>query len=141
MDNATVIKLLTQQKDDIKDLMEGQSAVISARVDAKFDQKFAPLEAKVDSILEHNRRQNGWIKSHTEKLEEIDGRAGDLESKGLTLEHYQTNCPANKLAAKLSKRRFWVIAVTVTTIVYIVLATVWHTIGFGDLILRLVDLI
>lgn len=130
MDNATVIKLLESQKTDLKDLIEGQSAVISARVDAKFDQKFIPLEEGVKSILDHNKRQNGWIKEHTEKIVGLEKKTSDVN-------HYQKNCAANKVASKFSTTRFWIIASILTTVIYFILATVYHTIGIGTLINKL----
>ncbi len=106
MDNETVIKLLTGHKNDIKDLMEGQSAIISARVDAKFDQKFAPLEAKVDSIVEHNDRQNGWITAHTLNLEANKDRVDKLEDV----------CEQTVNDRAWAKKRWYVIVIAIAAI-------------------------
>ena len=118
MDNVTVIKLLTQQKEDIKDLMEGQSTVISARVDAKFDQKFAPLDAKVDSILEHNERQNGWIKEHTLKL-----AAGEDRMDGID------DCQQQSIRWRLFIKKRWYIIVAVIALISLITSWSYHNIN------------
>ena len=137
MDNATVIKLLDKQEQNIKEFITASNSVTHAKLINNIEQ----VEHKVDSILAHNVRQNGWIKEHSEKLLLHDKAIVDLEKSDISFENYQVHCPANKLATKISKRRFWITAVLITTVVYLSLATIWHTVGFGELILKLVKMI
>jgi hypothetical protein len=118
MDNATVIKLLTQQKEDIKDLMMGQSAVISARVDAKIDQKFGPIEKKVDSIVAHNALQNGWIQDHTLKLEANSERMDGFEE-----------CTDEITRVKKFARKRWYLIVAGIALIALITSWSYHNIN------------
>jgi hypothetical protein len=137
MDNATIIKLLDKQEQNIKEFIKATNCVTRAKLINNIEQ----VESKVDTIVTHNERQNGWIKKHSEQLELQAKAIISLEKSDISFENYQVHCPANKLATKISKRRFWIVAALVTTVVYLTLATIWHSVGFGDLILKLVDMI
>lgn len=126
MDDNLIIKLLDKQETSIKNYID----ISTARV-----------EGRLDTVIDHQKEQNGELVRHGKKMAEYEKQMFELEKKDLSFEHYQTNCPANKLATKMTTRRFWVTAAAVTTVVYIALATIWHTIGFGEIITKLVALI
>jgi len=119
MDDNLIIKLLDKQETSIKNFIELRSAIVEDKV----DRVIARQDLANDRLLKHDKKIN------------------DLEKKDIGFEFYQTNCPANKLVTRISKRKFWVSAVAITTVIYITLATIWHTIGFGDVILRIVNLL
>ena len=55
-------------KEDMTEIVSLQSTVISARVDAKIEQKMGGMDRKIDLIVAHNERQNGWINDHNTKI-------------------------------------------------------------------------
>jgi len=126
MDNDLIIKLLDKQETSIKNYID----ISNARA-----------EGQLDRVIEHQERQNHRLEKHDEAIIKLAEADVLLEKQDILFTNYQINCPANRLAAKLSKRRFWVGAVAITIVAYITLATIWHTVGFGDIFLKLVNLI
>ena len=137
MDNETIIKLLDKQEGNIKEFITATNSVVHAKLINNIEQ----VERKVDSIAqdvsyskEHNVKQNGWIQNHTEKLELLAGKIVELEKEDISVHNYQANCPANRIALRVNKKGFWVGVSLLTTLVYFILATLYHEVGIGNLI-------
>ena len=66
------IKIITDLNSDLKkdfrQALGDQSTAISARLDLKIETKLSHSEKKIDRLLLHNEKQNGWIKGHTQRL-------------------------------------------------------------------------
>lgn len=82
MDTAD-IKIITdlnsELKKDFRLALAAQSTHISARLDLKVETKLSGVDKKVDRLLNHNEKQNGWIEKHNERLDAIDGEEGTIE--------------------------------------------------------------
>jgi hypothetical protein len=136
MDRELFIKLLDDQKDALKEFITASNTVTHAKFIneiEKVDKKVDILDAKADTIVAHNKWQNNKLGKHDDAIRE-------LEKADWGFEAYQKHCPANKLATRISKPRFWVIASFVVIGIYLVLATLYHTIGFAELIQGLLRL-
>jgi len=82
MDKETVEFILEQNqnlKKDFRNSLADLGTAISARVDHKIDQKLSAIDKKVDKILLHNDRQNGWIKQHRKKLDDHERMIDNLK--------------------------------------------------------------
>jgi hypothetical protein len=81
--DAELVKLLNDNNTDIKreirEIMKDQATTISARVDLKIEEKLKPIEINVATIIEHNKKQNGWVKEHGERLDKLD--AAEISNK------------------------------------------------------------
>lgn len=70
------IKIITDLNSGLKDdfirALGDQSTVLSARLDLKVEEKLSGMDKKVDRLLNHNDKQNGWIEGHTKRLEAIE---------------------------------------------------------------------
>ena len=130
MDDSTIIKLFEIQKRDLKEIIQDNGITIRGTI-----------RSEVDRIDEMDKRRNGRIAESEAKIRENDEKIVELEKKNISFENYQTNCPANKLVTRVTQRKFWISAIAITVVSYLVLATLWHTIGFGDLILKFVHLL
>jgi len=79
MDNTTIIQLFAKQDEHMEKLMAAQATVISARVDLKIEEKMNVFGKKIDNIIVHNEKQNGWLKSHTELIENSADDISELQ--------------------------------------------------------------
>jgi multidrug resistance efflux pump len=132
-----VVKLLNKQENNIKEFIKASNSVTHANMINEVGQ----VGAKVDQVIAHQKEQNGELVRHGKKMAEHEKRMVDLEKEDIRFMNYQRNCPANKIATKMTKRRFWIAATALFAVAYVVLATLWHTVGFGQLILRIVELL
>lgn len=107
------IKLLL---DSLREEMQVGHSLTRATVKAEIDR----IEEKVDRVIKHQERQNGRLSDH-------DAIIAKLSS-------YPEKCPANQLAEKMAKKWFWAMVAVGVIIVYSILATLYHTTGFGGLI-------
>lgn len=130
MKNEEIHKLITDQrlelKQDIKEAIKDNNSYIHALMINEVDR----VDKKVDKLVDHAQWQNDKLSKHHDRL-------SDLEDNDLKFEQYQENCPANKLANKLTKRWFWYVLAGSIVLIYIILATVYHTTGFGAFIDKL----
>jgi Cft2 family RNA processing exonuclease len=106
----------------IKEFIDAGNKVTHAKLINEVDR----VDAKADQIIKHQEWQNGKLRKHSESIIE-------LEKKDLSFEHYQQTCPANKLASKLTKTKTWVLFGVVLVIVYVILATLYHEVGIGEM--------
>ena len=130
MDRELFIKLLDNQKDELKEFITASNSVLHAKTINDIEllnKKISLIDLKVDGITAHNKRQNGKLIEHEDDIALLQKADWDFES-------YQKNCPANLLAIKMTKPRFWVFTSLIVIGVYLTLATLYHTVGFGDLI-------
>ena len=91
LNKATVDFIVEQNallKDDLKNAMADQATAISARVDDKIEIKMNSVERKIDSIVDHNERQNGWIKDHKLRLDAVELDTEELQGKCMTFERH-----------------------------------------------------
>lgn len=130
MDNATIVKLLEMQREDLKNLKIDLTNTIETNGLAVR----GLMRSEVDRIDAMDQRRNGIIADHSRKISQ-------MEEVSLNIRHYQKGCKANKFVDKFSKPRFWVIASTLVVIVYFLLATLYHEVGIGAVINKLVSLL
>ena len=76
---------------------------ISEEITLKESQKLKEQVSKLDNKL------NDQLKKSEQKMND---QIINLEKKDIGFERYQANCPANKVARRLTKPRFWIIFLT-----------------------------
>lgn len=89
------------------------------------------LDEKMDRVIQHQEKQNGWIEKNNNAITE-------LEKKDMTLEAYQENCPGNRIAFRLQKKWFWFMAIGVLVLLYFVIEALYHGTKLGDFIGRFI---
>jgi len=73
-------------------------------VDHKIDQKLSAMDKKVDKILLHNDKQNGWIKEHRKKLDDHDKMIDNLKDEA------DASKAQRSRFNKLAKNWYWIMA-------------------------------
>lgn len=78
-------------------------------LDAKFDAITDSIHnnreiftLRLDAIIEHNEKQNGWIKTHTEDIEKLQDHA--------------RSCKSQRKTIKMIGRRWWLVLVAMIII-------------------------
>jgi hypothetical protein len=116
MDEATKLLLedilhqIQTNRKEVKEDIALQATAISGRVDAKIDEKLGEIKLDVQELLAHNQRQNGWIKDHNERLDDLDGKEGVISRLEIAAAACQSHRHGFKKAAKNWK---WLLAAVI----------------------------
>jgi len=100
------------KNEDIKLILDTQFTAVRATMLAVED----GMNRRFDSVDEANK-----IRNH--RLEKAEDAITDLEKADISFENYQMNCPANKVAKKLSRPRTW--ALIGTAFVATIFLSIW----------------
>ena len=84
MDKDTIDFITGQNKelkDEFRSSIADMATAISGRVDDKIEMKMNVFDKKMDKMLAHNEKQNGWIQKHNDCINELSEDVDKVEDE------------------------------------------------------------
>jgi len=102
------------------------TTVISARLDNKMDEKLKPIIEKLDRVVNHQEKQNGWIQDHSLKIE---ANLDNIEANASDISELQVCVDGSERLIGFMKKRWYVLFLSFAAFI---LGMIWlsHNIDF-----------
>ena len=105
------------RNEELKLLLDAQFTAVRATIKSETD----GIHEKVNGITERLDRLNGSVSRHEQSIH-------DLEIKDVSFQAYQENCPANKIAKRVSGYKFWLLLGAAVVVASLVSSWLYHNV-------------